>query len=128
MSDITKYLTYELLYKAILQNCYIEMNIRIKAMSSFSLEKIETIKSYLCEGWRIYKFGLSPAFKASFVISLIGTLTRLSTYSNSPYMILMALVDLSLSTFIMTVLWPIQLVWILFMPLLLLILMIGGSL
>jgi hypothetical protein len=97
-------------------------------MSLFSLEKIETIKSYLYEGWKIYKLGLSPAFKASFVISLIGTLTRLSTYSNSPYMLLMGLVDLSLSTFIMTILWPIQLAWISCLPILLLLLMIGSSL
>jgi hypothetical protein len=97
-------------------------------LNFLSKEKIETIKSYLCEGWRIYKLGLSPAFKASFVISLIGTLTRLSKYSNSPYMLLMGLVDLSLSTLIMTILWPIQLAWISCLLPILLLLMIGSSL
>jgi hypothetical protein len=97
--------------------------------TSFLLkERVNLIKSYVFELWMVYRNGLSPAFKLSFVISLINVLIKMPAYSNSPYMILMALVDLSLSTFIMTVLWPIQLVWILFMPLLLLILMIGGSL
>lgn len=97
-------------------------------LNLFSKEKIETMKSYAYEWWRIYRLGLNPAFKTSFVISLIGTLTRLSAYSNSPYMLLMGLVDLSLSTFIMTILWPIQLAWISGLPLLLLLLMIGSSL
>lgn len=94
----------------------------------FSKEKIETIKSYAYEGFGIYKLGLSSAFKASFVLSLINTLIRAQKYSNSPYMFLIVLVDLFLSTLLMTIIWPIQLAWISLLPIIMSVLMIYASL
>jgi hypothetical protein len=43
--------------------------------TSFLLkERVNLIKSYVFELWMVYRNGLSPAFKLSFVISLINVL------------------------------------------------------